>query len=167
MIAGGLITAFLLFDVISSGADIVRTAAKIESAKSMEANGGIEHITASRLFAEYQANGLGADAKFKGKKMLITGIIEEIGTTESGTPYVKLQTVQDWPALCILCIFSAMEDNQYKIANAGLSEAGTVTLSPSGVALDLARFSKGQRISIRGEVAGKTLFNVSVRVKGE
>jgi hypothetical protein len=93
-------------------------------------------IDADALYAAYHANEVSADARYKGRIVIVTGAIREIGKDILDSPYVVvggsgfLDGVQ--------CIFSRGDD----------SPVGDV--------------SKGQRVNIRGRVSGK-MGNVLLR----
>ena len=61
-------------------------------------------ISASDLLAEYDANEVAADNKYKGKKVEITGAVDSIGKDIFGSVYVTLKT--DNGFISIQCYFS-------------------------------------------------------------
>jgi uncharacterized protein len=51
---------------------------------------GAISVTAVELFSAYQSNELAADARFKGKKIAVRGIVERVARDITGAPYVAL-----------------------------------------------------------------------------
>ncbi len=49
-------------------------------------------ISAYQLYADYQENDIAADYKYKGKKLAVTGVIEDIGTNILDDIYITLET---------------------------------------------------------------------------
>lgn len=49
-------------------------------------------VTASQMVADYEANEVGADSKYKNKVVSVSGTIEGIGKDVMDTPYVSLET---------------------------------------------------------------------------
>tara|TARA_B100000809_G_scaffold219291_1_gene226414 strand:+ start:420 stop:866 length:447 start_codon:yes stop_codon:yes gene_type:complete len=93
-------------------------------------------VTATQLFADYEANEVSADEKYKGKAVLVSGTIENIGKDLLDTMYVSLKT--DNPIIGVQCMFS--DEHKSQLANA----------------------AKGQRVTIKGKCDGK-LGNVLLR----
>lgn len=93
-------------------------------------------ITASELYRAYEANEVSADQQYKGKRLLITGVVENIGKDIMDNPYVALKI--DF-LKGVNCYF---DDENNKI---------------------LSQLSKGQKIQIIGTCAGLTLTDVVVR----
>ena len=93
-------------------------------------------IKASELYRAYEANEVSADAEYKGKRLLITGVVGNIGKDIMDNPYVSLnvdylQTVN--------CYF---DDKNNKV---------------------LSQLSKGQKVQIIGTCRGLTLTDVVVK----
>ena len=96
-------------------------------------------VTAFEMAAEYKENEVAADAKYKGKLVEISGTVDTIGKDIADTPYIAFAT-----------------ENQYEIINRIQCMFGrNDTEALSGV-------SKGQKITLRGEVSG-ALGNIIVR----
>lgn len=96
-------------------------------------------VTAYKMAAEYKENEVAADAKYKGKFVEISGTVETIGKDIADTPYIAFAT-----------------ENQYEIINriqCMFRDSDTAALSS---------VSKGQKITLRGEVSG-ALGNIIVR----
>ena len=93
-------------------------------------------VTASELYRAYEANEVSADQQYKGKRLLITGVVENIGKDVMDNPYVALKI--DF-LKGVNCYF---DDKNNKV---------------------LSHLSKGQKIQIIGTCAGLTLTDVVVR----
>ncbi|MCX5952459.1 MAG: hypothetical protein NTZ40_02960 [Cyanobacteria bacterium] len=92
--------------------------------------------TADQLYSEYDANQVSADTKYKGKIVVITGPISDIGKDVTDTAYVI-------------------------IGGTGLLN-GAQCMFPKGQESLLGSLSKGQQVSAKGEVSGK-IGNVLLR----
>ena len=93
-------------------------------------------VTASELYRAYEANEVSADQQYKGKRLLITGVVENIGKDVMDNPYVALKI--DF-LKGVNCYF---DDENNKV---------------------LSHLSKGQKIQIIGTCAGLTLTDVVVK----
>ena len=93
-------------------------------------------VTASELYRAYEANEVSADQQYKGKRLLITGVVENIGKDVMDNPYVALKI--DF-LKGVNCYF---DDENNKV---------------------LSQLSKGQKIQIIGTCAGLTLTDVVVK----
>ena len=93
-------------------------------------------VTASELYRAYEANEVSADQQYKGKRLLITGVVENIGKDVMDNPYVALKI--DY-LKGVNCYF---DDENNKV---------------------LSQLNKGQKIQIIGTCAGLTLTDVVVR----
>ena len=94
-------------------------------------------VTAIKLSEDYKANEVSADAKYKGKFVEVSGIIDNIAKDILDTPYVTLKT-DTYSIVGIQCMFDKNSESQ------------------------LATLSKGQSITLQGEVSGK-MMNVLIR----
>jgi len=94
-------------------------------------------VSAIQLNADYQANQISADAKYKGKLIDVTGTINTIGKDVLNDPYVTLNTSQ-YSAFEVQCMFSQVDKSK------------------------LASLSSGQIITLQGIVNGQTLTNVII-----
>lgn len=88
-------------------------------------------VTALALSTAYKDNEVAADAKYKGQTVEITGTVDTIGKDILDTPYIALATTQYAIIDRIQCMFSKSDEPQ------------------------LAAVTKGQSITLRGEVTGK------------
>ena len=93
-------------------------------------------LSADQLFAEYRANEVAADAKYKGKVVLVSGTIQAIGKDITDEAYIV-------------------------IGGAGFMD-GVQCMFTKGEQSSVARLSKGQRVSVKGQVSGK-MGNVLLR----
>lgn len=86
-------------------------------------------VTAKSLFAEYKANEVAADAKYKGKVVIVSGVIQDIGKDIADQAYIV-------------------------IGGEGFLDGVQCTFTESQNA-SVARLSKGQKVTVKGEVQGK------------
>ncbi len=93
-------------------------------------------VSASDLYSAYEANEVSADQQYKGKRLLITGVVGSIGKDILDAPYVSLKI--DY-LQSVNCYF---DDKNNKV---------------------LSQLSKGQKVQIIGTCAGLTLTDVVVK----
>lgn len=84
------------------------------------------------LWQDYQDNAIGADAKYKGKLLKLTGEIEDINREIAGNPYVTFQA-GDYSFYNVRLTFKKSEEEK------------------------ISTLAKGQQITIKGECAGLLL----------
>ena len=96
-------------------------------------------VTAFKMAAEYKENEVAADAKYEGKLVEISGTVDTIGKDALDTPFIAFAT-----------------ENQYEIINRIQCMFGRNDVEA------LSSVSKGQKITVRGEVSG-ALGNIIVR----
>lgn len=96
-------------------------------------------VTAFKMASDYKENEVAADAKYKGKVVEISGSVDTIGKDALDTPYIAFTT-----------------ENQYEIINRIQCMFGRNDTDA------LSSVSKGQKITLRGEVSG-ALGNIIVR----
>lgn len=60
-----------------------------EVAKSSSNNTAVVDVTPKQLFADYEANEVSADDKYKGKILRVSGTVSKIGKDMLDTPYVE------------------------------------------------------------------------------
>ena len=82
-------------------------------------------ISAAELFADYEANELAADQRYKDKVFTVTGTVEDIGEDITGTPYLTLKAS---PLFSVQCMFS----NSYRSQLARVSKGSSVSLTCKG-----------------------------------
>jgi len=92
-------------------------------------------VSADELSSEYNSNEVAADAKYKGKIVIVSGTIQDIG--------------KDF-----------MDDAYIVIGGSGFLD-GVQCSFTKGEQSSVARLSKGQEVTVKGEVAGK-MGNVQV-----
>ena len=96
-------------------------------------------VTAVQMSADYKENEVAADAKYKNKTVEISGSVDTIGKDILDTPYIAFQTASQYDILDrVQCMFSKSDE------------------------AELAAVTKGQKITLRGEVSGK-LGNIIVK----
>ncbi len=82
----------------------------------------IIEISASDLFAEYQNNSVAADQKYKGKKLKVTGTINDIGKDIADDTYITIETGEMFYEIQCYFLDSELDDV------AGLKKGDSVTL---------------------------------------
>lgn len=112
----------------------------IESESSVQVDvAGAEpvvRVTAGQLFEDYDANEIAADEKYKDRVIAVSGTVDDIGKDILDTMYITLQTENS--IMSVQCMFADEHSSQ------------------------LADFSKGQRVVVKGKCDGK-LGNVLLR----
>lgn len=93
-------------------------------------------VSARQLYADYEANGVAADGKYKGKVLQVTGVVNTIDRDIMDKIYVTLKGDQYFGD--IQCFFAE-------------SHVGTAS-----------QLSKGQTITVKGKCDGK-LMNVMLK----
>ena len=86
-------------------------------------------LTANELYSEYDHNEVAADSKYKGKVVAVDGIVQDIGK-------------------------DIMDDAYIVIGGSGFLD-GVQCMFTSGEQSKVANLSKGQKVSVKGEVSGK------------
>jgi len=98
------------------------------SSSSGAASGPPINVSADTLFSTYRANEVAADSKYKGKAVIVDGTVQDIAKDFLGSPYVIIGSSGVLSG--VQCMFPKSDTS-------------------------LGRLSKGQRITVRGEVNGK------------
>jgi len=93
-------------------------------------------VTASKMLADYEANGVAADALYKNKIVEVSGTIKDISKDILDTPYIALESGD--MIFSVQCMFDKSDQSE------------------------LASLSKNTKITLRGKVSGK-LGNVLVK----
>lgn len=88
-------------------------------------------VTAVTLVADYKANEVAADAKYKNNLVEVSGIVKNIGKDIVDNPYITLSDGEQYSITSVQCMFSKSDE------------------------VDLAKVSQGERITLQGEVSGK------------
>jgi hypothetical protein len=86
-------------------------------------------LSANQLYSEYNSNEVAADSKYKGKVVIVTGTIQDIGK-------------------------DIMDDAYIVIGGGGFLDGVQCTFT-KGEQSSVARLSKGQQVRVKGEVSGK------------
>ncbi|TGN74458.1 hypothetical protein EOW77_0033765 [Bradyrhizobium yuanmingense] len=86
-------------------------------------------LPADQLYSAYKDNEIAADAKYKGKVVVVSGAVQAIGKDMLGSAYVV-------------------------IGGKGFLDGAQCTFT-KGEESSVAQLSKGQRVSVKGEVSGK------------
>lgn len=86
-------------------------------------------VSANQLYSEYNANEVAADSKYKGKIIIVSGTIQDIGKDIMDNAYIV-------------------------IGGKGFLDGVQCTFT-KGEQSSVARLSKGQQVTVKGEVAGK------------
>lgn len=95
-------------------------------------------VSPQQIVAEYDANEIAADNKYKGKIVRITARVEDIGKDIMDSPYITFSDNQQFSTRGVQCYFKKSE------------------------AAKLADVRKGQQVTIQGKVDG-LLMNVFVK----
>lgn len=134
----GAILALLL--ACSSEKEVTKEVQKTENPgkADQKTEGPVIEVAADELFKAYQANEVAADEKYKGKVLVVSGIIENIGKDIMDTPYVSLKAGGEYSFGGVQCMFADEAKGQ------------------------LANLQKDQNVKIKGKCEGK-LMNVILR----
>lgn len=97
----------------------------------------IVNISAYKLYGDYEANEVSADAKYKDKTLNISGTIDSIGKDIMSNPFVALKG-QEYFGF-VQCLFSRGDEQK------------------------LVNLSKGQGITLRGDSPSRIIGNVLVQ----
>lgn len=88
-------------------------------------------VTAPVLVADYEANEIAADRKYKGQILEITGVVDSIGKDILDSMYVTLDSDERFGITNVQCFFDKSEET------------------------NLAALSKGRSLTVRGRCDGK------------
>jgi tRNA_anti-like len=88
-------------------------------------------VSAAQLSADYQANEVAADAQYKGKIVLITGIVDTIGKDITDRMYVSLKSGGEYSIFGVQCFFAKAHESE------------------------LAQLQKGEFVAMKGKCDGK------------
>lgn len=72
-----------------------------EVAESAASDAPTVEVTAKQLFADYEANEVSADDKYKGKVLRVTGKISTIGKDVLDTPYIQFAANEVFGVQCM------------------------------------------------------------------
>lgn len=98
-----------------------------------------EAVTAAQLLAEYKDNEVRGDARFKGKLVRVTGVVDTIGKDILDDPYVTLGAGGPYEMQHVQCM---LPKSQLQAA---------------------AALNKGAKATVTGRVGGLTLLNVMLK----
>jgi hypothetical protein len=96
-------------------------------------------LTSDDLIAEYQKNSLGADQKYKGQLVEVSGKVGKIGKGLMGAPFVSLGTASEEDQFGVTCYLTpAAADEAAKLQpGAAVKLRGTCMGQLGGIALRL------------------------------
>lgn len=104
--------------------------------QKVQSQAPIYTISANQLYREYDSNEVAADEKYKGKVVIVSGAIQNIGKDIMGDAYIV-------------------------IGGGGILD-GVQCMFTKGEQSSVSRLSKGQQVRVKGEVAGK-MGNILVK----
>ncbi len=131
-----VIVVIVIFIIIgSSGSKNTENGNSTQSSKNNIAQQAPAiQVSASELYADYKANQVAADTKYKGKTVEVSGTINSIGKDILDTPYVSLNAGDILST--VQCMFDKSDSAQ------------------------LATLAKDTRITLTGKVRGEVIMNV-------
>lgn len=88
-------------------------------------------LSADQLYSEYDSNEVAADAKYKGKKVVVSGIVQDIANDIFGHPYIV-------------------------IGQGGMQ--GVQCSFPNSRKSSVMHLTKGQQVTVKGTVQGKMML---------
>jgi len=100
-----------------------------EDTKRVQGQAPDYRITADALFSEFKENEVAADAKYEGKIIVVSGVIQDIGKDVMDQAYIVL-------------------------GGGGFLDGVQCTFTESQNA-SIGNLTKGQSVSVKGEVSGK------------
>ncbi len=72
----------------------------------------VSQVTASRLIAEYKANEVNADGYFRGRLVLVRGVVNTVGRGLSDEPYVLLESGERFSVVSVQAFFSKRSETE-------------------------------------------------------
>lgn len=90
--------------------------------QEIQSGGQVISVTATKLHADYDANAVAADERYKDKVLEVTGKVTGIGKDIMDTPYVTLDSGNQF--MSVQCMFA----DEHKSELSGLSKGQTVTI---------------------------------------
>ncbi len=118
------LAGLLVFGILAVGS--IDTDTDTQKVQSQAAS---HTLSANQLYSEYHNNEVAADAKYKGKVVIVSGTIQDIRKDIMDNAYIV-------------------------IGGRGFLDGVQCTFT-KGEESSVARLSKGERVTIKGEVAGK------------
>lgn len=127
-----VVYVFVFFVVIGSFGDTPKPVATTNgSAAETVAEVPAIKVASTQIVNDYKDNEVAGDAKYKGKTVEVSGVVDTIGKDVLDTPFISLESYQYAILDHVQCMFSKSDE------------------------AELATVSKGQKIVLRGEVNGK------------
>lgn len=121
--------AFFLMAVASGNDD----KDKEKEVKEQETKAPAQQVTVQQLAADYEANEIAADQKYKDKPVVVTGTVTDISKDVMGDIYVVMTDGDEMSMIGVQCFFS--DDHT----------------------ADAAKLTKGQKATIKGMCDGKVM----------
>lgn len=118
------IASLFVFAILAAGS--IDTDKDTRAIKSQAAS---YKVLAKTLYSEYERNEVAADEKYKGKIIIVSGAIQDIGKD--------------------------IMDNAYIVIGGNGFLDGVQCTFTKGERSSVARLSKGQQVTVKGEVGGK------------
>ena len=106
-----------------------------EDTKEVQSKAPSYTLSANQLYREYENNEVSADAKYKGKIVIVSGKIQDVGKDIMDEPYIVIGGEGFLDG--VQCSFAKSQESS------------------------IARLSKGQNVKVKGEVSGK-MGNVQI-----
>lgn len=120
----------LVFSVLAIG-----STESEEDTKEVQSKAPSYTLSANQLYREYENNEVSADAKYKGKIVIVSGKIQDIGKDIMDEPYIVIGGEGFLDG--VQCSFAKSQESS------------------------IARLSKGQNVKVKGKVSGK-MGNVQI-----
>lgn len=128
VIAG--ITYLIGFSLMAHGISATSQLRRDRDATAVVNATDVIKVTASQLVADYSANEVAADGKYKGKVLEVNGVISSIGKDITDRPYISFTSNNPGSFRGVQCIFEKNQEEQ------------------------LVTLAKGESISVRGMCDG-------------
>ena len=126
------LVTLLVFSVLAIG-----STESEEDTKEVQSKAPSYTLSANQLYEEYESNEVAADAKYKGKIVIVSGKIQDIGKDITDEPYIVIGGEGFLDG--VRCSFAKSQE-------------------PS-----IASLSKGQNVKVKGEVSRKGISKVLLR----
>ena len=125
------LVTLLVFSVLAIG-----STESEEDTKEVQSKTPSYTLSADQLYREYESNEVAADEKYKGKIVIVSGKIQDIGKDIMDEPYIVIGGEGFLDG--VQCSFAKSQESS------------------------IARLSKGQNVKVKGEVSGK-MGNVQIK----
>lgn len=130
-----IVVLYVIGNSASKPSDNIQSTAgqpvKDQTEKPKAVEESVIKVTALQLYADYEANEVAADAKYKNKIVEVSGVINNIGKDIMDTPYVSLNSDPKTTIFTVQCMFPKSGQEQ------------------------LTALSKDSDIVLKGKVSGK------------